>query len=110
MSCTGITCNHGRAGCEPGCDNHAPTARRERSCAELGVCQSRTPPCSGDCHRSIDTSAMRPGELWFVPGFTDEPPPPEPLTWLQVALIAVAGSGAVGLLAGIAWGVWKGLL
>ena len=49
MTCTGTTCNQGRAPCRDGC--HKP----RRTCAELGVCQGRTPPCSDDC----ENPAMR---------------------------------------------------
>lgn len=45
MACTGITCNQGRAGCDLTCENSKP----RRTCAELGVCQNRTPPCRDDC-------------------------------------------------------------
>lgn len=45
MACTGITCRQGRAGCDPNCENSKP----RRTCAELGACQNRTPPCRDDC-------------------------------------------------------------
>ncbi len=51
MACTGISCNQGRAGCDPTCENSKP----RRSCAVLGVCQGRTPPCSDAC----ENPAMR---------------------------------------------------
>ena len=57
MTCTGTgSCNQGRAECRDGC--HKP----RRTCAELGVCQNRTPPCGDDClpilhqHNSDGTS------------------------------------------------------
>lgn len=49
MTCTGITCNQGRNTCRDGC--HQP----RRTCAELGVFQGRTPPCSDAC----ENPAMR---------------------------------------------------
>ena len=43
MTCTGTSCNQGREPCRDGCN------KPRRSCAELGVCRGRTPPCSEDC-------------------------------------------------------------
>lgn len=43
MTCTGTTCNQGRAECRDGCH------KSQRTCAELGVCQGRTQPCSDAC-------------------------------------------------------------
>lgn len=43
MTCTGTTCNQGRAPCSDGCN------KPRRTCAELGVCQNRTPPCDATC-------------------------------------------------------------
>ena len=108
MSCTGLSCNQGRAPCQYGCHN------RQRTSDELGVCQGRNPACRGDCHQvpgaHVDTASMPPGEIWFVPGVVEDLPAPEPLSWLEVALIGMAASGAVGLVAGLAWGWWRGLL
>ena len=75
MTCTGTTCNQGRAQCRDGC--HKP----QRTCAELGVCQGRTPPCSQDClpilhtRNSDDTSPHGEpfdwiGDLWFATKWT----------------------------------------
>jgi hypothetical protein len=47
MTCTGTTCNQGRKPCRDGCHKSA------RTCAELGVCQNRTPPCSADCQPAL---------------------------------------------------------
>jgi hypothetical protein len=47
MSCTGITCNQGRVPGQDGCH------KRQRTCAELGVCQGRTPACSDDCENPL---------------------------------------------------------
>lgn len=108
MTCTGISCNQGRAPCQDGCH------KRHRTCAELGVCQGRTPACLDDCHpvrgAHVDTNAMPPGEIWFVPGVVDDTPTPEPLSWLEVVLIGMAASGAIGLVAGVAWALWRGML
>ena len=121
MSCQNILCNQGRScTCQP-------TARRQRTCAELGVCQGRTPPCSGACasppivphglpvrplgaEEPVDTTRLPPGGFWFAPGTIEEPVPDDSLSWLEVALIAMAGSGALGLVAGLAYGWWRGLL
>lgn len=112
MSCTGLSCNQGRAPCRDGCHGGSPT--RQRTCDELGVCQGRHPSCHDDCHQvpgaHVDTATVPPGEVWFVHGAVDDTPAPEPLSWLEVALIAMAASGAVGLVAGLAWGWWRGLL
>ena len=43
MTCTGTSCNQGREPCRDGCD------KPRRTCAELGVCRGRTPPCSEGC-------------------------------------------------------------
>lgn len=43
MTCHGTTCNQGRAECRDGCH------KKQRTCAELAVCQGRTPPCSDAC-------------------------------------------------------------
>ena len=112
MSCTGLSCNQGRAPCRDGCQGGH---KHQRTCDELGVCQGRNPACHGDCHQPpgahIDTDQLPPGGFWIAPGVADfEPAPPEPLSWLEVALIAMAASGAVGLVAGLAWGWWRGLL
>ena len=108
MSCDNIFCNQGR-----NC-TCAPTARRQRTCAELGVCQGRNPACHGDCHQPpgahVGTATVPPGEVWFVHGAVDDTPAPEPLSWLEVALIAMAGAGAIGLAAGVVWGWARGLL
>ena len=103
MSCTGISCDQGRAPCQDGCH------KRQRTCAELGVCQGRNPACHGDCG-SVDTAAVPPGGFWIAPGVADFEPAPEPLSWLEIALLAIAASGTVGLVAGVAWAWWKGML
>jgi len=74
MSCTGISCNQGRVPCQDGCH------KRQRTCAELGVCQGRTPACPGCSHDAAthDTSALPPGGFWIAPGVIDFEPPPEP--------------------------------
>lgn len=102
------------------------TVRRERSCAELGVCQGRTPPSLDACANPpivpgglpvrllgpdpVDTYRLPPGGFWFAPGTIDEPPAPEPLSGLEKSLIAMVGAGVVAFLAGLGYGWWKGLL
>jgi len=107
MSCTGISCNQGRAPCTDGC--HKP----QRTCAELGVCQGRTPACRGDCHPPadrVDTDQLPPGGFWIAPGVIDFEPPPEPWSWLEISLLAIGGSGLLGFVAGVATMWWKGPL
>ena len=53
MTCLGTTCNQGRQPCRDGC--HKP----RRTCAELGVCQGRNPPCPDAC----ENPAIVPGSL-----------------------------------------------
>jgi hypothetical protein len=106
MSCT-ENCYQGRnCTCKP-------TAQRQRTCAELGVCQGRTPACPGcsfDGTATHDTSALPPGGFWIAPGVIDFEPPPEPWSWLEISLLAIGGSGLLGFVAGVATMWWKGLL
>lgn len=106
MSCTGISCNQGREPCRDGCN------RPRFTCAELGVCQGRTPACSSACHAQtrVDTDHLPPGGFWIAPGVADFEPAPEPLTWLEKSLIAIAGTGVIAFVAGLATACWKGLL
>ena len=61
MTYTGTSCNQGRTECRDGC--HSP----KRTCAELGVCQGRTPPCSDAC----ENPAIVPGGLPAMRLITD---------------------------------------
>ena len=89
--------------------NQALAPGAPRSCFELGVCQSRTPPCAGCSH---DTSALPPGGFWFAPGTIERAPAPrrEPWSWLEISLAAIAASGVAGLVAGVATMWVRGLL
>ncbi len=59
----------------------------KRSCFELGVCQSRNPPCDGcDCHTRK--------ALWFAPGVIDAGPKRQARAWRASDFI-----GALGLVA-----------
>lgn len=51
MTCAGTgSCNQGRSQCRDGC-------KPKRTCAELGVCQNRTPPCAADCLPALSRSS-----------------------------------------------------
>ena len=51
MTCTGTgSCNQGRTPCTDGCN------KPRRTCAELGVCQGRTPPCDESCLPILNNS------------------------------------------------------
>lgn len=47
MTCQGLSCAQGRQPCTTPHTCNPPAA--PRSCATIGVCQGRTPPCAG-CH------------------------------------------------------------
>lgn len=78
------------------------------SCANIHCNQGRN--CT--CRRAapVDTSQLPPGGFWIAQGVACLKPPPEPLSRLEITLIALAGFGAGVMVGGIAWGLWKGLL
>ena len=84
MTCTGITCNQGRQPCRDGC--HKP----RHSCAELGVCQGRNPPCSTNCLPILRTENS-----------DDSSPHGEPWDWVDDLLIgtrwALAGAAIAAI-------------
>ncbi len=87
-----MSCNHD---CHQDCN-------QGRSCDALGLCQSKTPPCSG----------CRP--LMLAPGVLEAYRPPflgsaqqrrELLRWARWCALLGATAAAVGLLAGL-WSGW----
>jgi len=113
--------------CNDGRNSHSlPTARRQRTCTELGVCQGRTPPCLDACANPpivpgglpvrllgaepVDTYRLPPGGFWFAPGTIESKPASGPLNGLEKSLIVMVGTGVVAFLTGLGYGWWKGLL
>ncbi len=82
----------------------------QRGCDDLGVCQARPGCPSPAAAVHHDTSSLPPGGFWFAPGVIDEPPPHEPLSWWEMALIVLVASGVGGLAAAVATMWAKGLL
>lgn len=91
MACNGASCRQGRAPCEDGC------SKPKRTCAELGVCQNRTPPCGADClpilhqHNSDGTDPESGDHPW---DWIDD-------LWTATKLTLIATGAGVALLAGL---------
>ena len=92
MTCTGTTCNQGRAECRDGCN------KPKRTCAELGVCQNRTPPCSDAC----ENPAIVPGGLPAMRLITDNSdgtsPHDETRDLIELALDGLLAFAVIGAL------------
>jgi hypothetical protein len=69
----------------------APHGHLPRPCMELGVCQSRTPACSGCDHPAREKLATPPAPMRLAPSVIDGPYCREkPLTvWAQKAATAL---------------------
>ena len=82
------------------------------ACSAAVCAAPTTPACSSACHTQtrVDTDHLPPGGFWIAPGVADFEPAPEPLTWLEKSLIAIAGTGVIAFVAGLATAFWKGLL
>lgn len=85
----------------------------QRSCADLGVCQSR-PGCASPARQPIrhDTELLAEGGFWSAPGHidgrhgADNPATDEPWRPLEIILALVAASAGAGALAGLLAAAW----
>ena len=92
MTCTGTTCNQGREPCRDGC--HKP----RRTCAELGVCQGRTPPCSDACENPAIVPGGLPAMRLITENSDGTSPHEETRDLIELALDALLAFALVGAL------------
>ena len=82
MTCTGTTCNQGRAACASNCSDKP---KPKHSCDELGVCQSRTPPCTASCGQQDHDASPYGGPWDWVDDLREA-------TLMTLALVAAAAA------------------
>lgn len=92
MTCTGITCNQGRNTCRDGC--HQP----RRTCAELGVCQGRNPPCSDACENPAIVPGGLPAMRLITENSDGSSPHEETRDLIELALDALLALALIGAL------------